>query len=86
MTFVSYKENLPSCIEIRELMQKQIQVGSIGNFEQELLEVYLKKHRLMHFFLYTLEAMRYDYGKPSRDYRKERHEAWLKYPKILDDN
>ncbi len=78
------QKNPPSCIEIRELMQKQVQIGSLNEYERTLLDNHCTNHPLMHFFLYALEAMRYDYGKP-KDFYKEKLEAWLKNPRILDE-
>ena len=78
--------NALTCIEIRGLMQKQIQVGTLSADEERLINEYLNRQPLMHFFLYAIEAMRYDYGKPPRNYYKERLEERLKNPRILDED
>ena len=86
MIYRSSKENPQSYIEIRELMQKQIQLGaSLPIRDEELLNEYLDRHPLMYFFLYSIEAMRYDYGKP-KDYYKKGLENWIHKPRILDED
>lgn len=78
--------NLLTRLEICEIMQKQIQGETLSVDEEKLFNEDLKKHTLKHFFLYAIEAMRYDYGKPSRDYRKERLKAHIKSPRVLDQD
>ena len=44
------KMNALTCIEIRGLMQKQIQVGTLSADEERLINEYLNRQPLMRFF------------------------------------